>query len=283
MKKILVRTVCVSVCILAFAVSFYAQSNEKGRPIVSPPIRGGFDVEVWVDGCALDNLNLRGRRYVEAVNGAEYELRIRNPLNVRVAVALFVDGLNTIDAKRTSAEKAVKWVIEPYGTLTISGWQMSDSRARRFYFTTESDSYAARIGQPAEFGNITAVFFREKERYIVKPQPRIYKDDDISRPSKKNESASSENSSKAGAADSTACCPPRDEQAATGIGRDVRNDVEWIDMKLEERPTASVTIRYEYRNSLVKMGLLPRGTKDSQDVIKPRESVNSRRYAPEPK
>lgn len=282
MKKILVRTVCVSVCVFAFVLSFYAQSNEKGRPIVSPPIRGGFDVEVWVDGCALDNLNLRGRRYVEAVNGAEYELRIRNPLNVRVAVALFVDGLNTIDAKRTSAEKAVKWVIEPYGTLTISGWQMSDSRARRFYFTTESDSYAAKIGQPADFGNITAVFFREKRRYVNEPQPRIYKDDDISRPSKKNESASSE-SSKAGAADSTACCPPRDEQAATGIGRDVRNDVEWIDMKLEERPTASVTIRYEYRNSLVKMGILPRNSRDSQGVVKPRESVNSRRYAPEPK
>lgn len=282
MKKILVRMICVSVCVFAFAVSFYAQSNERGKPIISPPIRGGFDVEVWVDGCALDNLYLRGRRYVEAVRGAEYELKIRNPLNVRVAVALFVDGLNTIDARRTSAEKAVKWVIEPYGTLTVSGWQMSDSRARRFYFTTESDSYAAKIGQPADFGNITAVFFREKERYIVKPQPRIYKDDDISTESKRKESVPNE-SNKAGAADSTACCPPRDEQAATGIGRDVRNDVEWIDMKLEERSTATVTVRYEYRSSLVRMGILPRSNKDSQDVVKPRESVSGRRYAPEPK
>jgi hypothetical protein len=281
MKKILVKTALVCVCVLAFAFSFNAQTDEKGRPIVRPPIRSNFGVEVLVNGYPLENLYGRGRRFVEAIEGAEYELRIRNPLGIRVAVALFVDGLNTIDARRTSAEKATKWVIEPYGTLTISGWQVSDSRARRFYFTTESDSYAARIGQPADFGNITAVFFREKQRYVVKPQPRIYKDDNISTESKRKESAPNESSSKAGAADSTACCPPRDDKAATGIGRDVNHNVEWIDMKLEERSTATVTIRYEYRNALIRLGVIP--SNNSKGVVKPRERVNDARYAPEPK
>ena len=49
----------------------------------------------------------------------------------RVAVALSVDGLNTIDARHTSPWNASKWVLEPYETITIGGWQMSSERARR--------------------------------------------------------------------------------------------------------------------------------------------------------
>lgn len=279
MRKVLLKTVYVSICIIVFAISFPAQSNDRGKPIVSPPVRSGFDVEVLVNGYSLENYFARGLRYVEARKGEEYELRVRNPFGVRVAVALFVDGLNTIDARRTSADKAVKWVIEPYGTLIISGWQMSDSRARRFYFTSEEDSYARKIGQPADFGVITAVFFREKRNYVIQ-KPRILKDDDISAERDRKESPQSNKSSSAGAADSTACCPPkREEQAATGIGRDVRHDVEWIDMKLEERSSGSVTIRYEYRNALVRMGILPRG-ETQQGVVKPRNKDG--RYAPEP-
>lgn len=281
MRKILLKTIYVSICAIVFAVSFQAQSNDRRKPIVSPPVRGGFDVEVLVNGYSLENYFARGLRYVEARKSAEYELRIRNPLGVRVAVALFVDGLNTIDAKRTSADKAVKWVIEPYGTLTISGWQMSDSRARRFYFTSEEDSYARKIGQPADFGVITAVFFREKRNYVVKNPRPILKDDDLSSERESKESSpKNKSSSSAGAADSTACCPPkREERAATGIGRDVQHDVDWIDMKLEERSSGAVTIRYEYRNALVRMGLIPRG-ETQQGVVKPRNKDG--RYAPEP-
>jgi hypothetical protein len=47
-------------------------------------------------------------------------------------VALAVDGLNTIDARHTSAWEARKWVIEPYGTIHVRGWQMSADNARPF-------------------------------------------------------------------------------------------------------------------------------------------------------
>ena len=99
-----------------------------------------FDLEVLVNGRPLAEYYARGRTYIEALQGAEYELRVRNGSPDRVAVALSVDGLNTIDARHTSAWNASKWVIEPYQTITISGWQMSSERARRFYFTNERDS-----------------------------------------------------------------------------------------------------------------------------------------------
>jgi hypothetical protein len=106
-----------------------------------------FDLEILVAGRPLEEYYGRGKNYVEATLGAEYEVRVRNPFPFRVAVALSVDGLNTIDARRSSAWNASKWVIEAYGTISINGWQMSSERARRFYFTSEQDSYGAKLGQ----------------------------------------------------------------------------------------------------------------------------------------
>src|SRR5262245_55499583 len=123
---------------------------------------GGFSVEVLINGMPATEYAARGRRYIEAFESAEYELRIRNPSASRVAVALAVDGLNTIDARHTSAWDARKWVIAPYGTIYVRGWQMSSENARHFYFTTERDSYGAKLGQTANLGVISAVFYRER-------------------------------------------------------------------------------------------------------------------------
>ena len=143
------------------------------RPIV---VDSRFEVDVLVNGRSLEEYHARGKSYVEAIAGAEYEVRIRNPLPYRVAVALSVDGLNSIDARRTSAWNASKWVIEPYGTIQIGGWQMSSERARRFYFTSERDSYAAKLGQTSNLGLISAVFFREIRPIPIPitPPPRPY-------------------------------------------------------------------------------------------------------------
>ena len=62
-------------------------------------------------------------------------------------MALSVDGLNAIDARQSDAWDASKWLIRPDQTLTVSGWQVSTDRARRFYFTTERDSYG-RLSTP---------------------------------------------------------------------------------------------------------------------------------------
>src|ERR1700730_10344398 len=86
-----------------------------------PDRYSNFEVQVLVDGRPLEEYVARGRTYVEAIEGAEYEVRIRNPLPVRVAVALSVDGLNTINTRHTSAWQSSKWVIAPYQTIHISG------------------------------------------------------------------------------------------------------------------------------------------------------------------
>ena len=81
----------------------------------------------------------------EARPDAEYSVRLRNNTSGRVAVALAVDGLNSIDAKHTSASRAAKWILGPWETTLIAGWQTSSSKARRFFFTTSRLSFAETI------------------------------------------------------------------------------------------------------------------------------------------
>jgi hypothetical protein len=216
--------------IFAFVLGFgtAVPQNPPERTTKAYP---NFQLEVVVNGRPLTEYYARGRTYIEALQGAEYELRVRNDSPDRVAVALSVDGLNTIDARHTSAWNASKWVVEPYQTITISGWQMSSERARRFYFTNERDSYGAKLGQTANLGVISAVFFRERSRPVpITPSP-ITRD--------KMEAPQSGQSAKRS----------DDENAATGIGRNVRNDVRWVDMDLDSRSVGEVTIRYEYRRN----------------------------------
>lgn len=243
-----------------------------------------FQIEVLVNGRPLTEYYARGRTYVEAFQGAEYELRLRNSSPDRVAVALSVDGLNTIDARHTSAWNASKWVIEPYQTITISGWQMSTERARRFYFTNERDSYGAKLGQTANLGVISAVFFRERRRITpVTPPYPIYRDRDSEGSARSQESPSSK-SSGAGtgtARDNRAAVPMRDEDyAATGIGRSVRHDVRWVNMELESNPAAQTTVRYEYYSALLRLGVVPRHSSRESYPLYRRE--DSRGFSPEP-
>src|SRR6476619_7560088 len=122
----------------------------------------GFAVNVLVDETARSEYYHNGSVYIEAVKGASYSLRLTNPTPYRVAVALSVDGLNTIDAKHTDARSASKWVLEPYESTVISGWQVSNRAARSFFFTGERNSYGARLGQTENLGVIEAVYFRER-------------------------------------------------------------------------------------------------------------------------
>ena len=63
----------------------------------------GFDVAILMDGAPRREYRHAGNVYIEAVRGNEFAIRLTNPFPYRVAVALSVDGLNTIDAKHAQA------------------------------------------------------------------------------------------------------------------------------------------------------------------------------------
>jgi hypothetical protein len=235
----------------------------------------GFSLSVLRDGSGLPEYAGRGNVYVEASKGAPYALRLSNPLPYRVAVALSVDGLNTIDARHTDPWSARKWVIEPYGSTVIEGWQVSGSFARSFYFTGEKSSYGAELGRTADLGVIEAVFFREKAPLMPVP---------MSEPAPAPPgNAGAERRRDAAAPQAPAKQKVEalsDELAATGMGERRDHAVFEVALDLERIPAARLRVRYEFRPQLAALGILPR----LDDRLARRERASGfSEFCPEPR
>jgi hypothetical protein len=236
--------------------------------------QGPYTLEVLVDGRPLAELYGRGRHYVEASPGREYSLRLTNNTGRRVGIAVSVDGLNSIDARTTTAQAGSKWILGPYESIVLDGWQTSSALARQFFFTTEKGSYGAWLGKTANLGVIAAVVFRE--RLPETDQPMLFRERGTpAAPESKAEGRGSSGApppprpapaapGRAGArADADALpgasqAPLSDQYAATGIGREVDHQIERVHFDAERSAAACLEIRYEYRPALVKLGLLPR-------------------------
>ncbi len=151
----------------------------------------GFRVELVDDESGvMPEGSKDGRPLVTAVKGERYSVRLYNPLPVRVAVNLTVDGLNSITGKPSGISDGEKWMIDPYSSITIPGWQVSDGSARRFFFTEKPKSYAKWRGDStgqdlwANCGVIGAAYFwnqAELDQYWdghpidrVTPSPSIF-------------------------------------------------------------------------------------------------------------
>ncbi len=264
---------------------------------------GPYRMEVLVDGMPAAEYTHRGKIYVEAWQGREYAIRLSNHTGNRVAVALSVDGLNTIDARHTTAYDARKWVLGPYETVIIRGWQTSSDTARRFYFTNETSSYGAWLGKTRDLGNISAAFFTERT-----PEPPAYTYYDSIEESKtatggwdwgwgagRAEGPAQEAAPSSPSLDSTATArkarrshgaaqvPADDRFAATGIGRETANSVYTVAFQHGRKPAAVVTVRYEFRDALVKLGVLPRPWTPNPYVRRETSSgFTDYGYAPDP-
>jgi hypothetical protein len=248
-------------------------------------------MEILIDGRPVPQYPARGTVYIEALKGKDYAIRLYNPFDVRVAVALSVDGLNTIDARRTSARDARKWVLGPHETMVISGWQTDMNHARTFVFTSEQESYAQWLGKTQDMGIITAVFFRER---VTRGEPIVVPPDEVRNQPKAQGAAgapagaASKDSSRAeatkpAAPGSNMPAARQDEYAATGIGDKTDHAVRRIHMDLEDQAAATVGVRYEFRSQLVRLGVLP-ATPAAPDALIRREGARGfeRGFCPEP-
>ncbi|MBP7867364.1 MAG: hypothetical protein KA419_15625 [Acidobacteria bacterium] len=226
---------------------------------------GPLRLEVWVDGIRAPLYTHEGKSYVEALKGREYSIRLVNTSARRIAVALSVDGLNTVDAKRTSAREATKWVIDPHDEVTVSGWQVSSGAARKFFFTSEEDSYGAALGKTENLGIISAAVFYEKEVRVTRdradetaagnaPAPEAAPAAPAPESKRVDKSSAAPGSAPAGQAR-----VEKEEYAATGMGDEVDNRVERVALDLEPEPCQAIDVRYEFRAQLVRLGVIPEG------------------------
>jgi len=82
-----------------------------------------------------------------------------------------------------------------------------------------------------------------------------------------------------GSPDSRVPAREADRFAATGIGDRVHFAVRWVDFEEVPVPAASISLRYEFRRELIRLGVL---TGDGELYARERGRGFEREYAPDP-
>ena len=229
------RTV-VSVMILTLVLGSFALQVSARKPDFGKSVEiyrpAGNIVDVEIIGDNRGQIPVMGGRhssnfYVEAQQGERYTIQVRNNWHGRVALAISVDGLNIISGNRSyNRSNESMYVLNPGQTGNFDGWRSSYSQIQRFYFTSDNDSYAGRLGDYSQIGWIKIAVFRE--RYYEPPID--YLKEDMAKASARSMS----------------------EQAGTGYGEGRYSPVRTTTFDTENFAAQLVSIRYEWPDTPIK-------------------------------
>jgi hypothetical protein len=197
----------------------------------------GYNFNAYVlksDGMRYREFPQNGKSMLKVQADEEYSIVIRNPLPVQAAVAVTIDGLNSIDGKRATPKNSKKWIIGPNATLSIEGWQTGGQTLRRFVFTHDASSYAQwqenRTGKPLtrNLGVIGVAWFWNKEELDAALHPPQPFENEYSSPNGTPRQASRGKSAASPAYEAQAGSAVQDK-AGTGMGRQEYNAVTQVE------------------------------------------------------
>lgn len=225
--------------------------------------------------------NRSDRWYLQARQGASYEVTVRNTSGRRIGFVIAVDGINAINGVRShlGADEPM-YVLDPYAGATIKGWRKDLRNVSKFVFVDEERSYAARTDQEnGDLGWIRVIAFQEVRPIAYSPPAwgRVRSND-------RDGGANQAPESRGDAARDEAKAAPREEgqrmraqgmgtestpapgtqplaereaSPGTGWGGNQRDRVRQVSFEPERFACAQVILRYEYQSALVSLGILP--------------------------
>lgn len=183
--------------------------------------------------------------YAEAVKGSEYTISVRNLLPRRVGLVIAVDGRNIISGKKSwLGNNERMYILGPYETCEYRGWRTGGDRVNRFFFTDAIDSYAAAFGDQSAMGVIAVAVYPEVRRQEI-PEPSAGLSREQSSPAAQAPRAKKESSSDRAM-----------ESAGTGYGREEHSPSRVVAFDPEARAVETILIKYEWRSTLCKMGIV---------------------------
>ena len=228
------------------------------------------DLEVVdrTDARVLQVYQKDGQYWVVGTPGHEYLLRIRNNGGGRVLAVASVDGVNVVSGE-TATPTQSGYVVDTRGSVEIGGWRTSLARTASFYFTEIEDAYATRTGRPDNLGVIGVAVFRERA-IRVSDATRLRKDGAMREDRPAQTAAPAAERAEANAqGKASASSDARQESAGrlaaapapavgTGYGRGEDAPAQRVRFERDSAdPAEVVTMRYDRRENLIAMGVLP--------------------------
>jgi len=107
-----------------------------------------------------------GCSYVEGIDGRRYLIRVTNPTMGRVETVVSVDGIDVHDGKQAATDKS-GLVINPRGSYDFEGFRVSNEKVAAFRFGGVEGGYAAHKGDTSNVGVIGVAIYREQERMPI--------------------------------------------------------------------------------------------------------------------
>ncbi|MEO7391518.1 MAG: hypothetical protein ABIU58_05050 [Ramlibacter sp.] len=217
-------------------------------------------------GATLPTYFHRGEYWVAGAPGAKYAVAVRNRLGGRVLAVTAVDGVNVLSGETASWDQT-GYVFGGGERYEITGWRKSDAQVATFEFSAATNSYAERTGRPANVGVIGVALFREKAPAppMHWPQPPAHAPSAGAPESARAEAPAqgSDSLQKSQRGDLSASAERRAAPAAvpklgTAHGERESSHVSHTDFeRLQSRPDEVVRIRYDSRENLVALGVIP--------------------------
>ena len=138
------------------------------------------------------------------------------------------------------------YIVDPYRHATYRGWRTSATEVHRFYFTHPADSYAEAFDDSSAMGVIAIAAYRERRPEIRPDERRLGKE-------------SAPGRAKPGAPGIATGEPAEsyDDAAGTGFGERHRSRSVRVHFDPEPSPFARRFLKYEWRETLVEMGVIP--------------------------
>ena len=129
-----------------------------------------FDLNILVNGNRCKQYQHQGKTFIEAKNGSEYVIEIKNNHYKRILAVGSVDGLNVLTGKAAS-DTDTGYIIGAYSSEKIKGFRFSDDEWAMFKFGYKFDgkTYAQskEDGSEKNCGVIGLRMFYEKEPIVT--------------------------------------------------------------------------------------------------------------------
>ena len=192
-----------------------------------------------------------GRYYVVGKPGNRYQIMLRNQSPQELLAVTSVDGVNVVSGETANWQQS-GYVIESYRQTDIKGWRKSLNHVAQFYFTSLSNSYAARTGRPDNVGVVGVALFRSRA------QPPVSSLDDQELSERRAGAADKSTAESQAAPGASAPRAKAEKKIATGHDQKETSHTRYVDFeRAAEMPDEVITIYYDSYQNLLAQGVIP--------------------------
>ncbi|MFO0750685.1 MAG: hypothetical protein U1F43_34200 [Myxococcota bacterium] len=248
---------------IAFALSVAFASSGPAAAHVPRPRPIAVDVRLDCEGAPCSEVWSGGRRYVVGEAGQRYSIVVTNPTDRWVEAVVVVDGRDVLEGERPGS-RTRGYLVPPRDRIAVEGWRLSRRDVAAFRFSSVGDSYAARMGDASDAGQVRVAIYPERFEPppVWIPEPELNGIDD-------GDGGAMRKSGRAPAPAATSEAEGRARQHGEWYADDGRNlgtelgESRWQPVaerhfeRASDRPAQVVTIGYDDRAGLVARGILP--------------------------